>query len=214
MIYGEGAYATVLREFIDTDHVWIAQDTPIHEDGIPTVRWAFGYVRGVCSRQAAGTLVIISTQLPVGSCARLEALFPDLRFVVQPENIRVAHARDDFLHQSRMVFGSRHDVKDELGSLVAPYTRRILFMSPESAEMTKHALNGFLALCIRYGNDLGRLCELWGANPDDVIDALLSDWRIGNRLPIRPGDPPSQHLLREVHTLVSLGAGPTIGSLL
>ena len=213
MIYGEGAYATVLREFISTDHVWIAQQTDVGLDGKPLTDEALDYVHEVVGSLHPGKLVIISTQLPVGSCRTLERAYPWLRFVVQPENVRIAHARDDFLHQYRMVFGSRHDVQ-ELRPLVAPYATKILFMSPESAEMSKHAVNGFLALCVAYGNDLGRLCELWGADSTDVVEAMRTERRIADAAPLVPGDPPSVHLLREVHTLVGLGAGPLIRALL
>jgi UDPglucose 6-dehydrogenase len=213
VIYGEGPYADVLREFVASGPAaWIAQQTQLGPDGAPKSAQSYAYVSGICASLDPGTLVVISTQLPVGSCARLEADWPDLRFAVQPENVRAASAHDDFLHTARFVVGSRHPVRDWFIGVFAPYTQRVLFMSPESAEMTKHALNGFLALCIRYGNDIGRLCELWGANPDDVVAAVLADRRVGDA-PIRPGGPPSQHLLREVHTLIELGAGPTVRSL-
>jgi UDP-N-acetyl-D-mannosaminuronate dehydrogenase len=89
----------------------------------------------------------------------------------------------------------------------------VVWMSPESAEMSKHALNGYLALMVRYGNEIGRLCELWDADPLDVIAALRSEPRVSSSAPLLPGDPPSKHLMREVHTLIDLGAGPVIRSL-
>ena len=213
VIYGEGPYADVLREFVASDPaVWVAQQTPIGPDGAPKSGQAYAYVSGVCASLDPGTLVIISTQLPVGSCARLEADWPDLRFAVQPENVRVASARRDFLNATRFVVGSRHPVRAWFSGVFAPFAD-VLFMSPESAEMSKHALNGLLALAVRYGNEVGALCERHDANPDDVVAALLSDRRVGD-LPIRPGGPPSEHLLREVHTLISLGAGPVVRSVL
>lgn len=215
MIYGQGPYADVLRELVASDPAaWIAQQTSLGPDGSPRTAQAYAYVSGVCASLDPGALVVISTQLPVGSCARLEADWPDLRFAVQPENVRVATARDDFLRTDRFVVGTRHPATHKwFRQVLAPFSLRILFMSPESAEMTKHALNGYLALAIRYGNEIGRLCERHGAEPADVVAALLSDRRVGDA-PIHPGGPPSAHLLREVHTLIGLGAGPVVQAVL
>lgn len=210
MIYGNGPYAEVLRAHTHThDAAWIAQQTPV-ENGQPQSEWAFAYASGVCETLPAGTLVVVSTQLPVGSCARLEARWPALRFAVQPENVRVATAHQDFLAQRTFVVGSRHPVKQWFDRVLpAP----VMVMSPESAEMTKHALNGYLALCVRYGNEIGRLCEAHNADPADVLAGMRADRRVGSA-PVAPGDPPSEHLLREVHTLIDLGAGPIIEAIL
>lgn len=215
MIYGEGPYADVLRYFIGDghSHAWIAEQTKTHH-GEPLTEQARQFVELVCDEQSPGTLVIISTQLPVGTCAYLEERYPRLTFAVQPENVRVATARDDFQHQSRAVVGCRHDrLVMTFERLFSPFTDRLLFMTPESAEMTKHALNTFLALNMQFGNELGALCETWGADPLEVVQALRTDPRISGQAPILPGDGLSPHLQREVHQMISLGAGPIIRSL-
>ncbi len=214
MIYGEGPYCEALRVHIGDDypHAWIAQQTLLDQDGKPRIGEALRYIAGVCDALPAGTLTILSTPLPVGSCRILERLYPALRFAVQPENVRVASAVEDFEHQTRFVVGCRHN---EYQSVFAGmFDGHVVWMSPESAEMTKHALNGYLAFCVRYGNEIGRLCELWDADPLDVIAALRSEPRVSSSAPLLPGAPPSKHLLREVHTLIGLGAGPVVRSLL
>ena len=132
---------------------------------------------------------------------------------MSPENIRVKTAAEDFLNQTRIVIGSRRR-HQSLVELLSPFCEKLLWMSPESAEMVKHALNGYLAMCIRFGNEIGALCDTVGANPQDVVDALRSERRVANTAPLLPGDPPSQHLLRDVHTLAALGAGPVARALL
>lgn len=214
MIYGQGVYADVLREFIGDQHshAWIAEQTKTHR-GEPLTDAARQFVELVCDEQAPGTLIIISTQLPVGTCAYMEERYPRLTFAVQPENVRVATAREDFQHQSRTVVGCRRDLSMMFARLFERFTTQLLFMSPESAEMSKHALNTFLALNMQFGNELGALCETWGADVNEVVHALRTDTRISERAPILPGDGLSPHLQREVHQMISLGAGPIIRSL-
>jgi UDPglucose 6-dehydrogenase len=57
----------------------------------------------------------------------------------------------------------------------------IIFMDERSAEMTKYAANAFLATKITFMNEVANLCELVGANVDDVRKGIGSDSRIGKR---------------------------------
>jgi UDPglucose 6-dehydrogenase len=215
VIFGIGPYADALRDHLpDQPYAWIAEQTRTSADGTPNVAEALIYVACLCRTFPAGTVVVLSTQLPVGSCALLEQEFPELRFVVQPENVRAASATEDFVVQDRIVVGTRHaDLHDELVGMLGAFTGRVLFVSPEAAELTKHALNTYLAWCVLFGNELGRICELVGADPGEVVEALRTERRVSSDAPLLPGDPPSSHLLREVHMLIRSGAGPLVQAL-
>jgi UDPglucose 6-dehydrogenase len=60
-------------------------------------------------------------------------------------------------------------------------------MDLRSAEMTKHALNSFLATSISFANEIGNICDLIGADALKVETALKSDSRIGAKALVRPG---------------------------
>jgi UDPglucose 6-dehydrogenase len=60
-------------------------------------------------------------------------------------------------------------------------------MTPQSAEMTKHAINAFLALSVTFANEIARLCEDVGADAREVEQGLRSETRIGPKAYIRPG---------------------------
>ncbi len=219
-VLGDGVLADTTRKCCEPFHqlvgdgcdvLWVCVDTPI-VDG----RGQPHYVRRAVERavdEHRPPLTLISSQVPVGFCAQLERLFPRHEFAVSPENIRVASAVEDFLHQTRIIIGARRHIP-ELDELLAPFCPTLLWMSPESAEMAKHALNGYLAMCVRFGNEIGHLCETLGAEPEAVVDALRSEPRVSEWAPIKPGDPPSKHLLRDVHVLAALGTGPLVRSLL
>src|SRR5437879_1758255 len=82
-----------------------------------------------------------------------------------------------------------------------------MWMLPESAEMTKHALNSFLAASITFANEIARLCELTGADAAEVAAGLKSDPRIGPGAYLSPGGAFSGGTLaRDVASLSALAA--------
>lgn len=215
MILGNGTLAEAFRE----NHVeskgliWCAYDTPIRDDGTADSGSVIRRLSEVLDI-AASTLVIICSQLPVGTCAELERCYPRHRFIVYPENVRAAYAVEDFKSQDRIVLGGRVRVDMErVASLLAAFTDEFIFTTPETAEMVKHALNGFLAMSIRYAQDIARIATAYGADPDVLADALLSDHRIGPYAYLRPSGDLGPHLTREVHNLIGLGGGDLIKAL-
>jgi UDPglucose 6-dehydrogenase len=76
------------------------------------------------------------------------------------------------------------DIVSELFSVIeAPVIR----MNLKTAEMTKHAINAFLATSISFANEIGNLCDEIGADASLLAKAMGSDARIGPDLPLSPG---------------------------
>ena len=94
----------------------------------------------------SGCLVMISSQMPVGSVNKLEVFVQKnvkdkrINFASSPENLRLGKALNVFLNPDRIVVGVRsQDGNRKIEQLLSPITDRIEWMSVESAEMTKHA---------------------------------------------------------------------------
>lgn len=170
--------------------LWVAFDTPVDEQDHADVGFVRAELERVKGALRPGTLVLISAQVPVGFSRALELDWAGLglRFAVSPENLRLGKALDAFRRAERTVVGVR-DAQDRarLELLFQPFAQHIEWMSVESAEMSKHALNAFLATSVTFINELARLCERLGADAKEVERALKSEPRIGPRAYLGPG---------------------------
>lgn len=190
----------------NADILWLCYDTPVNENDESDVDSVLQNLRRALKSLPDGALVLISAQLPVGTCAKLEKEFPQFHFACSPENLRLGKAIDSFEKAERVVVGIRDETKKPLlEKLFAPFTPQIIFMRTESAEMVKHALNSFLALSITFINEIARLCERVGADAKEVSLGLKSEPRIGMKAYLGPGGPfAGGTLARDVVTLTKL----------
>jgi len=190
----------------NTNVLWVTYDTPVNERDESDVALVLENIRRALPHLPTTALVLISAQLPVGTCAQLEKEFPQFQFACSPENLRLGKAIDSFEKAERVIVGIRNaSAKPLLEKLFAPFTSQILFMRTESAEMVKHALNSFLALSITFVNEIARLGEHVGADAKEVSAGLKSDPRIGPRAYLAPGGPfAGGTLARDVVTLIKL----------
>jgi UDPglucose 6-dehydrogenase len=190
----------------NADVLWLTYDTPVNDHDESDVEFVLGNLRQALPHLPNGALVLISAQLPVGTCAKLETEFPQFHFACSPENLRLGKAIDAFEKAERAIVGIRTDAKKALlEELFKPFAAQTIFMRTESAEMVKHALNSFLALSITFINEVARLCEHTGADAKEVSIGLKSEARIGPKAYLGPGGPfAGGTLARDVVTLSKL----------
>lgn len=183
--------------------LWVCRDTPLGEDDRPGVDELIAEVRKDIERVDPDVPILISSQIPVGTMALLEGVYPGRFFAYSPENIRVKTAFEDFCSQARVVVGRRDDKFDGLFlDLFDPFARRVIFTDPETAEMVKHALNAYLGMSIAFINEIARLSAVVGANADTISEALRSEPRVSPKAPLKPGPPFGEgHLARDLYVL-------------
>jgi len=175
--------------------VWVAYDTPVDNDDHADVDFVFSRVKASIVAMRRGAVVIVSSQMPVGSVKALEMYAAsvgrnDLNFVCSPENLRLGNALNVFLKPDRIVLGIRSDAaKAKVMTLLLPITDRLEWMSVESAEMTKHAINAFLATSVTFANEIAAICEIVGADAKEVERGLKTEARIGPKAYLGPGGP-------------------------
>jgi len=172
----------------EADVLWVCDDTPVNDDDEADVEHVLDRVRRCAPHLPAGAVMVVSSQLPVGTCRQLESEFPRIAVACAPENLRLGKALDIFRNPDRIVIGVRDKtVQAKLDPLFSTWSRHLLWMLPESAEMTKHGINSFLALSIAFMNELARLCEATGADASEVERGLKSESRIGPGAYLRAG---------------------------
>ena len=201
------------NEICDAEIVWVNYDTPVDDNDIADVKFVTDEIEKLFSSLKSNALVMISSQLPVGSTRRLQKrcaeLFPEtqITFAYSPENLRLGKAIDVFTKPDRVVVGLQSGADQErVQTLLKPFTDNIVWMSIESAEMTKHALNAFLATSVVFINELASLCEKVGADAREVERGLKTEERIGPKAYLKPGNPiAGGTLARDVNFLVQIG---------
>ena len=198
---GRLSFRTSLEESIlGAEVVFIAVGTPSGEDGSADLQYVLNVASDI-GRYMNGYLIIVTkSTVPVGTASKVRKTIRDalkerkanIDFDVasNPEFLKEGAAVDDFLKPDRIVIGAESEkAKKLLRQLYDPFVLNghpILFMSIPSAEMTKYAANAMLATKISFMNDIANLCELVGANVNEVRNGIGSDPRIGNRF-IYPG---------------------------
>ena len=174
------------------DVLWVAFDTPVNERDEADVAFVRRRLDAVADAIPENCVVLISSQVPAGFTRELARAWaarkPGLRYAYSPENLRLGKAIEVFRNAERVVLGvSDESARPLLGELFAPFTKQIEWMTVESAEMTKHALNAFLATSVTFANELARLCEAVGADAKEVERGLKSEARIGPKAYLSPG---------------------------
>ncbi len=197
------------------DVCWIAYDTPVDDHDIADVESVVQRTRRLFPHLKDRVLIIVSSQVPVGTTRRLEKLYQQAcpnghaAFVYSPENLRLGNAIEVFTNPDRVVVGFRNPVaRDQIIELFKLFKSRINieWMSIESAEMTKHALNAFLACSVSFINEIAALCELAGADAREVERGLKTDIRIGPKAYLKPGPAfAGGTLARDIMFLTRLG---------
>jgi UDPglucose 6-dehydrogenase len=173
----------------DAELCWVAYDTPVDNEDRADVAYVLDRAASTLKKMQAGQVLLLSSQLPAGSAAKLKALAPaGVGVASSPENLRLGAALKVFLEPDRVVLGADDDAtRALLKRLFEPITPKLEWMSAASAEMTKHAINAFLASSVVFINEIAGLCETHGADAAEVARGLKSEERIGPKAYLGPG---------------------------
>jgi UDPglucose 6-dehydrogenase len=134
-----------------------------------------------------GTVLVMKSTVPVGTGEKVRAGLDargldQIGYVSCPEFLAEGTAVRDFLEPDRIVIGSFADRDgDAVEALHAGLDAPVVRTDVESAEMVKLAANAFLGTRISFINEIANVCELVGADVDQVARGMGLDQRIGAR---------------------------------
>ena len=194
-------FTTALSEAIqDAAIVFIAVGTPMGLNGSADLQYVLAVAKSIGQSMNTSLVVVDKSTVPIGTADKVKATIQaeldkrgsDLEFdvVSNPEFLKEGAAIADFMKPDRVVIGSASpEATDLMKQLYHPFCMsydRFIAMDVRSAEMTKYAANAMLATKISFMNEIANICELVGADANQVRVGIGSDHRIGYNF-IYPG---------------------------
>lgn len=175
--------------------VFIAVGTPPGEDGSADLSHVLEVAREIGKAIEKYTVIVNKSTVPVGTAGKVKEVInnelsargmkAEFDVASNPEFLKEGSAVQDFLRPDRVVIGVDSETAGErIRTLYLPFMlnhERILFMDIASAELTKYAANAMLAARISFMNEIAALCELLGADINQIRKGIGSDSRIGNK---------------------------------
>lgn len=173
----------------DAEVIFIGVGTPEKSDGSANLSFVYKVAKQIACSAERDCVVVVKSTVPIGTNDKIESYIHDkqkndVRIYVasNPEFLSQGTAVKDTLHASRIVIGVEDKVPGEmLKKVYEKFEAPILVVKRRSAEMIKYASNDFLALKISYVNEIANLCEIVGADIEQVTEGMGYDARIGNK---------------------------------
>jgi UDPglucose 6-dehydrogenase len=184
--YGRLSFTDDFSALQDCQALFLTYDTPVSDEDVPDTSILYQAVESVAPFAGSAKLLVVMSQVPVGTTKKLlekvKEKNPQMigEAVYFPENLQLGDAMRCFLQPDRLVVGvETNTAKENMDEIVKNIPAPRLYMNIASAEMSKHALNAFLATSLSFTYNLSDVCEAVGAEMSDVSLALKSDKRIG-----------------------------------
>ena len=172
----------------DADIIFIGVGTPEMPDGSANLSYIATVSRQIAETVKKDCIVVVKSTVPIGTNDKVEQFINDflvndvkVEVASNPEFLAQGTAVRDTLHAARFIIGTESEhAKETLLEVYRPFGIPVVAVNRRSAEMIKYACNDFLALKISYMNDIANLCELVGADIEDVAKGMCYDERIGS----------------------------------
>ncbi|MAT40267.1 MAG: UDP-glucose 6-dehydrogenase [Ectothiorhodospiraceae bacterium] len=180
---------------LESQVIFLCLPTPPNEDGSADLQYVLKVADDIGNILAENPsnefkVIVDKSTVPIGTSELVTDAIKknysgEFTVASNPEFLREGFAVEDSLRPDRIVIGTRDArAKEILTDLYEPFVlsgNPIIVMDEKSAEITKYAANSFLAMRISFMNDLANLCEIVGANVDNVRHGIGTDTRIGKK---------------------------------
>ena len=178
-----------VNAYKNADIVFIGVGTPERADGSANLDYVFGVCKQIAENVTKDCLVVVKSTVPIGTNDKVEEFLKEnlvhnvkIEVASNPEFLAQGTAVVDTLHASRIVIGvESRKAEEKLRYVYERFEQPIVVTNRRSAEMIKYASNDFLALKISFMNEMANVCEMVGADIQDVAKGMSYDPRIGNK---------------------------------
>ncbi len=183
-----------------SDVIFIAVGTPMKSDGNADLSAVCNVAEMIGGSINDYKIIVSKSTVPVGTTFKVKEIIQskliernssiEFNVASNPEFLKEGDAVNDFMKPDRVVIGAESEfVFSQVKKIYASFFRaseRFVTMDIASAEMTKYAANAMLATKISFINEMANICEIVGADINDVRKGIGSDSRIGYNF-IYPG---------------------------
>jgi UDPglucose 6-dehydrogenase len=173
----------------NADVIFIGVGTPEKYDGSANLKYVYTVAKQIAQSVEKNCLVVIKSTVPIGTNDKVELYIKNnlrnnvnIELVSNPEFLSQGTAVKDTLYAKRIVIGTESQkAANIMKNIYEKFNQPMVFTNRRSAEMIKYASNDFLALKISFMNEIANVCELVGANIEDVAKGMSYDPRIGDK---------------------------------
>ena len=168
----------------NSDFIFVSVPTPAKSNGdidLSILNNAIGEIASV--NENKDNIVLVRSTVSPGTTREIQAQFPELRIVFNPEFLTERSAKLDFINQSRVILGGDSINTSKVRDL---YKKRFGEFLPvvettfETAELIKYMNNLFFATKVSFLNEMFIISDKVGANWEDAINGFILDSRIGH----------------------------------
>jgi len=177
-------YTLDAAELAEADILFVCVQTPPTYSGDADLSYVWNALDELPSNQRRQILVMKST-VPVGTGEKVRATLDarglaNVGYVSNPEFLAEGTAVRDFMNPDRIVIGAfAGEDSARVEALYSGIEAPIVRTDVASAEMIKLAANAFLTTRISFINEIANVCELVGADVEDVARGVGLDHRLG-----------------------------------
>ena len=176
------------KTIYQSEAIFIAVGTPQGNNGNADLQYIFEAALNAAEYANPDCVFVIKSTVPPGTCKKVKELLEQNGFnnpiVSNPEFLREGSAVHDFLYPDRIIIGYESGLALEtLKQIYKPLRDRgipILETDLITSELIKYASNSFLTCKIAFINEMADLCEIIGANINQVSTGIGLDKRIGS----------------------------------
>ncbi|MDO8572002.1 MAG: hypothetical protein Q7R79_04955, partial [bacterium] len=142
------SFTSKMQDISRCDYIFIAWDTAVRDDDSTDASLLYTAVEQLGEVIKETALVIISSQVPIGTSEKFQQILqlkkPDVQVVYSPENLKLGEALKSYQEPGRVILGVSNDVAQRRAlSLFKVIPADYIIMDLASAEMVKHGINSF-----------------------------------------------------------------------
>ncbi len=188
-------FSTSYESIKEAVAVFMAVGTPSGDDGNADLSYLYSALDSLVPYIEDELIIVLKSTVPIGTGVAVrkylsEKTSKNFYVVNNPEFLKEGSAVNDFMKPERVILGTDSDyaykIMEEMYEPFNRQVKRTIRTSNLSAEVVKYAANCFLATKISFMNEIARLCDLTGADVEEVRYGISTDSRIGTQF-LYPG---------------------------